>query len=75
MGGGKTANGVVTDTALMLLEARQVTLTSPSRTRKSSVEAVSQSDIIVVIDVGAIRSSVALLIRHVSVGRGLPVRG
>ena len=73
MGGGSTANGVVTVTLLMLFLAMQLTLASPSRTRKSSVEEVSHSDIIFIMASLVILASVTLLIRHSMEGRGFPV--
>ena len=72
MGGGRTTNGVETAAALMLLTATQVTLTSPSLTRKSSVETVSQADTSVSTEAELTRESVALLISHLIAGRGLP---
>ena len=74
MGGGSTASGVVVDVELMLFLATQVTLVSPSLTRKSKVETVSQRDIMVVVEVVVTLESSLSLILHSMVGRGFPER-
>ena len=72
IGGGSTANGVATYATLILFLATQLTLLSPSLTRKIKVVTVSQSDIIVVVESAVILESETLFICHSSVGRGLP---
>ena len=74
MGGGSTASGVVEETTLMLFLATQLTLVSPSLTRKSKVETVSQRDIMVVVEVVVTLESSLSLILHSMVGRGFPER-
>ena len=72
IGGGRTIRGVVVVSTLMLFEATQLTLRSPSRTLKRRVETVSQAEISVSTAEGVTLASVELLMSHCRVGRGFP---